>query len=37
MIGRLYHLGRHRARERARELLAAFRLEEAADRPTSRL
>jgi ABC-2 type transport system ATP-binding protein len=34
MIGRLYHLGRHRARERARELLAAFRLEEAADRPS---
>jgi len=34
MIGRLYHLGRHRARERARELLAAFRLEDAADRPS---
>lgn len=33
MIGRLYHLGRARARERARELLAAFRLEDAADRP----
>ncbi len=34
MIGRLYHLGRKRAQERARELLAAFRLEEAADRPS---
>ncbi len=34
MIGRLYHLGRHRARERARELLAQFRLEDAADRPS---
>jgi len=34
MIGRLYHLGRRRARERARELLAAFRLDEAADRPS---
>lgn len=34
MIGRLYHLGRARARERARELLAQFRLEEAADRPS---
>jgi ABC-2 type transport system ATP-binding protein len=34
MIGRLYHLGKQRARERARELLAAFRLEEAADRPS---
>ncbi|MDO8108528.1 ATP-binding cassette domain-containing protein [Isoptericola sp. b441] len=33
MIGRLYHLGRPAARERARELLAAFRLEDAADRP----
>ncbi len=33
MIGRLYHLGRPRARERARELLADFRLEDAADRP----
>lgn len=33
MIGRLYHLGRGRARERARELLADFRLETAADRP----
>src|SRR5690606_8166073 len=34
MIGRLYHLGRRRARERARELLAQFRLEDAADRPS---
>ena len=34
MIGRLYHLGRRRARERARELLAEFRLEDAADRPS---
>ncbi len=34
MIGRLYHLGARRSRERARELLAAFRLEDAADRPT---
>src|ERR671928_1015956 len=33
MIGRLYHLGRAAARSRARELLAQFRLEEAADRP----
>ncbi len=34
MIGRLYHLGARRSRARARELLAAFRLEDAADRPT---
>ena len=34
MIGRLYHLGRARARERARELLAQFSLDEAADRPS---
>jgi ABC-2 type transport system ATP-binding protein len=34
MIGRLYHLGVARSRERARELLARFRLEDAADRPT---
>lgn len=34
MIGRLYHLGATRSRARARELLAAFRLEDAADRPT---
>jgi ABC-2 type transport system ATP-binding protein len=33
MIGRLYHLGRARSRERARELLAQFRLDDAADRP----
>jgi len=34
MIGRLYHLGAKRSRERARELLASFRLEDAADRPS---
>jgi ABC-2 type transport system ATP-binding protein len=34
MIGRLYHLGRKASRERARELLAAFRLDDAGDRPT---
>src|SRR3954466_8872954 len=33
MVGRLYHLGRGPARVRARELLAEFRLEDAADRP----
>ena len=33
MIGRLYHLGRRESAERARELLAEFRLEDAADRP----
>ncbi|GAB2691242.1 ATP-binding cassette domain-containing protein [Thalassiella azotivora] len=33
MIGRLYHLGRRRSRDRARELLAQFGLEDAADRP----
>jgi ABC-2 type transport system ATP-binding protein len=33
MVGRLYHLGRRPARERARELIAAFGLEDAADRP----
>jgi ABC-2 type transport system ATP-binding protein len=32
MIGRLYHLGRKASRERARELLAQFSLEEAGDR-----
>ena len=32
MIGRLYHLGRKVSRERARELLAQFRLEDAGDR-----
>ncbi len=34
MIGRLYHLGRKESRARARELLADFRLEDAANRPT---
>jgi ABC-2 type transport system ATP-binding protein len=33
MIGRLYRLGRRRARERARSLLDTFGLAEAADRP----
>ena len=33
MIGRLYHLGRKRSRERARELLAQFDLVDAGDRP----
>ncbi|MDQ3611652.1 MAG: ATP-binding cassette domain-containing protein [Actinomycetota bacterium] len=33
MIGRLYRLGRKRSRERARELLGRFDLDEAADRP----
>jgi ABC-2 type transport system ATP-binding protein len=33
MVGRMYHLGRKRSRARARELLAAFDLAEAADRP----
>jgi ABC-2 type transport system ATP-binding protein len=33
MIGRLYHLGRGAAKERARDLLAQFRLDDAADRP----
>ena len=33
MIGRLYHLGRKASRERARELLAQFNLDDAADRP----
>ena len=32
MIGRLYHLGRKTSRQRARELLAQFRLEDAGDR-----
>ena len=32
MIGRLYHLGRKASRERARELLAQFQLEDAGDR-----
>jgi ABC-2 type transport system ATP-binding protein len=33
MVGRLYHLGRATARERAHELLERFELTEAADRP----
>ncbi len=33
MIGRLYHLGRKKSRDRARELLSQFNLEDAADRP----
>jgi ABC-2 type transport system ATP-binding protein len=33
MIGRLYHLGKSRSRERARELLEVFDLTEAGDRP----
>jgi len=33
MVGRMYHLGRRRARERARELLQRFTLTEAGDRP----
>jgi ABC-2 type transport system ATP-binding protein len=32
MIGRLYHLGRRRSQERARELLEQFRLDDAGDR-----
>jgi ABC-2 type transport system ATP-binding protein len=32
MVGRLYHLGRHQSRERARELLADFDLTDAGDR-----
>jgi ABC-2 type transport system ATP-binding protein len=32
MIGRLYHLGRRASRERARELLAQFSLDDAGDR-----
>jgi len=34
MIGRLYHLGRRVSRARARELLAQFHLDDAADRPS---
>ncbi|HET8599403.1 MAG TPA: ATP-binding cassette domain-containing protein [Segeticoccus sp.] len=34
MVGRLYHLGRRASRDRARELLAQFHLEDAGDRPT---
>ncbi|QCR42895.1 daunorubicin/doxorubicin resistance ABC transporter ATP-binding protein DrrA [Curtobacterium sp. SGAir0471] len=33
MIGRLYHLGRRAARQRARELIEVFDLSEAGDRP----
>jgi len=33
MVGRLYHLGRAASQARARELLAQFRLDDAADRP----
>jgi ABC-2 type transport system ATP-binding protein len=33
MVGRLYHLGRRKSRQRARELLDQFELDEAADRP----
>jgi len=33
MVGRLYHLGRRRSSQRARELLERFRLSGAADRP----
>ena len=33
MIGRLYHLGRRAARDRARELIDVFGLSEAGDRP----
>ncbi|WP_241490198.1 ATP-binding cassette domain-containing protein, partial [Curtobacterium citreum] len=33
MIGRLYHLGRRTARQRARELIEVFDLAEAGDRP----
>ncbi|MEJ2856961.1 MULTISPECIES: ATP-binding cassette domain-containing protein [unclassified Saccharothrix] len=33
MVGRLYHLGKQRSRERARELLERFDLVDAADRP----
>ena len=32
MVGRLYHLGKKRSQERARELLAQFELADAADR-----
>ncbi len=33
MVGRLYHLGKGPSRQRARELLERFELEEAGDRP----
>ena len=34
MVGRLYHLGKQRSRERARALLDQFDLSDAGDRPT---
>jgi ABC-2 type transport system ATP-binding protein len=34
MVGRLYHLGKTKARSRARDLLKQFELDEAGDRPT---
>jgi len=34
MVGRLYHMGKQRSRERARELLEVFDLKDAGDRPT---
>ena len=34
MVGRLYHLGKTKSRDRARELLDLFELDEAGDRPT---
>ncbi|MDZ5619472.1 ATP-binding cassette domain-containing protein [Nocardioides bizhenqiangii] len=34
MVGRLYHLGKARSRQRARELLERFDLTDAADRPS---
>ena len=34
MVGRLYHLGRRRSQQRARELLEQFRLADAGDRMT---
>ena len=33
MVGRLYHLGKRKSRERARELLERFELTDAGDRP----
>jgi ABC-2 type transport system ATP-binding protein len=33
MVGRLYHLGKAKSQQRARELLDRFELDEAADRP----
>ena len=33
MVGRLYHMGTRRSKDRARELLDRFRLADAADRP----